>query len=95
MEIPYLVAEALERDRDRQMSASYEVTRSLINYIYKCLDQVAENPLTDDHKMAVEREVQKFVRSIQKTYGDYARIDEYLRQNGVYDGRGEAEGPSS
>jgi hypothetical protein len=91
--LPTLVTEALERDRDRQHSAATEVNRSLKNYVFKCLDQVAENPLTEEHRNQIERELDKFVRGIQKCYGDYARLDEYLRQTGAYNGRGEAPRP--
>lgn len=93
MPLPSLVIEALERDRDRQHAAGSEVHRTLKNYVFKCLDTVATNPLTQEHHDQIERELDKYVSGIQKCYGDYARLDEYLRQTGAYNGRGQAEGP--
>lgn len=95
MPLPSLIVEALERDRDRQRAAGSEVQRTLVNYVLKCLDTVAENPLAEQQREQITGEIQKFVRGIEKCHGDYARLDEYLRQTGAYNGRGQAEGPPS
>jgi hypothetical protein len=77
--LPLHIRQALERDRDRQMTASYEARHNLVKYVTDVCGQISDNALPEEWKLTLERDINRYLDAVVKTYGDSVSIREFIQ----------------